>query len=139
HIDDGIVVAIEPTARRPARRQHVGGEEGVVDARGGAIVPGLHDHHVHLAATAAARESVDAGGSDLGEFATALRARVASLGAGAWVRVVDYDEATAGDLDRDLLDAIVPGSPVRVQHRSGAAWFVNSAGLAALGVTDGPD
>jgi predicted amidohydrolase YtcJ len=45
----------------------------------------------------------------------------------------------AGELDRDVLDRLVADRPVRVQHRSGAAWFVSSAGLAALGITDHPE
>ena len=30
------------------------GEESVLDARGGALIPGLHDHHIHLFAPAGA-------------------------------------------------------------------------------------
>ena len=37
-------------------------------------------------------------------------------------------------LDRHVLDAIVPGRPVRVQHRGGAMWVVNSAAASALGL-----
>src|ERR671916_1771459 len=33
----------------------------VVDGGGGALLPGLHDHHLHLLAAAAARRSVAAG------------------------------------------------------------------------------
>src|SRR3546814_2061233 len=33
----------------------------VVDGEGGALIPGLHDHHLHLLATAAARSSVPVG------------------------------------------------------------------------------
>jgi predicted amidohydrolase YtcJ len=40
----------------------------------------------------------------------------------------------AGPLDRFVLDGIVPGRPVRVQHRGGAAWLVNSAALVLLGL-----
>jgi len=36
------------------------GEDGF-DANGGAVVPGLHDHHIHLNATAAAMASVSCG------------------------------------------------------------------------------
>ncbi|WP_007520855.1 amidohydrolase family protein, partial [Pseudofrankia saprophytica] len=43
----------------------------------------------------------------------------------------------AGDLDRHTLDRIVADVPVRVQHRSGALWVLNSAALAALRVPTG--
>ncbi|MEV7038329.1 hypothetical protein [Amycolatopsis sp. NPDC051061] len=35
--------------------------ETVLDAEGGALLPGLHDHHVHLLSMAAAAESVRTG------------------------------------------------------------------------------
>jgi predicted amidohydrolase YtcJ len=38
-----------------------------------------------------------------------------------------------------VLDALVPTVPVRVQHRSGVLWSVNSAGLTRLGLADHPD
>ncbi|MDQ1698065.1 MAG: hypothetical protein QOJ03_3418, partial [Frankiaceae bacterium] len=43
------------------------------------------------------------------------------------------------DLDRDALDGMVDTVPVRVQHRSGAVWFLNSAALAATGLLDSSD
>ena len=35
--------------------------EPLLDAAGGAVLPGLHDHHIHLYAAAAARASVSCG------------------------------------------------------------------------------
>jgi predicted amidohydrolase YtcJ len=91
----------------------------VVDAAGGAVLPGLHDHHLHVLALAAAWESVDcsAGLSGL------ARAR----GEG-WIRGVNCAES----VDRHALDRLVPTRPVRVQHRSGALWMLNSAALAEV-------
>jgi hypothetical protein len=37
----------------------------VVDGQGGALLPGLHDHHVHLLALAAALDSVAVGPADV--------------------------------------------------------------------------
>ncbi|WP_055639070.1 amidohydrolase family protein, partial [Streptomyces griseoruber] len=53
---------------------------------------------------------------------------------GEWVRAVGYHESVAGELDRRVLDGLVPDRPVRVQHRSGAMWFLNSAALRAAGL-----
>lgn len=111
----------------------------VVDGGGGALIPGLHDHHVHLLATAAARASVAVGPVDVVDaagLAAALRAAGADLPAGRWIRAVGYHESVAGDLDRRALDAALAERPVRVQHRSGARWTVNSAGVRALGLDD---
>jgi predicted amidohydrolase YtcJ len=38
-----------------------------------------------------------------------------------------------------VLDEVSPPLPVRVQHRSGVLWTLNSAGLAKVGLTDHPD
>lgn len=48
------------------------------------------------------------------------------------MRAIGYDESIAGALDRYVLDDIRDDVPVRVQHRSGALWVVNSAGVEAL-------
>ena len=90
----------------------------------GALLPGLADHHLHLFAMAAAAGSFDLSAHDdvtvLSRFNTA----------GDWVRVIGWDEHH-GDLDRDRLDGLVGDRPIRVQHRSGALWVLNSAGLRA--------
>ncbi|HEX4189447.1 MAG TPA: amidohydrolase family protein [Marmoricola sp.] len=97
----------------------------VVDGHGGALIPGLHDHHLHLLALAASYSSVDCTrAADL----AALGRLIAAAPAG-WVRAIRYDEAALGVLDRDVLDSIAPDRPVRVQHRSGALWILNSAAL----------
>jgi predicted amidohydrolase YtcJ len=98
-------------------------EEPVLDAAGGALLPGLHDHHIHLFALAEVR--------DVAALAKAL-ARGAERG--GWIRGVAYHESVAGDLDRALLDGLVPDRPVRIQHRSGAMWAVNSPAAERLGL-----
>jgi predicted amidohydrolase YtcJ len=108
-----------------------------IDAGGGTVIPGLHDHHLHVRAAAAALRSVPVGPRDVGNargFAEALQAAARVQPVGHWVRAVGYHESVAGRLDSASLDAIVADRPVRVQHRSGSLWTVNSAGLVGLGV-----
>jgi len=114
--------------------------EVVLDAAGGTVIPGLHDHHVHLRAAAAALHSVQVGPAhvhDKDELARVLAA--APVGSDGWIRAVGYHESAAGPLDRSALDALSPAVPVRIQHRSGVQWVLNSAGLAAVGLSDHPD
>ncbi|MER5803182.1 amidohydrolase family protein [Streptomyces mirabilis] len=109
---------------------------GDVDGRGGALLVGLHDHHVHLAALAAEAASVRVGPAEAGDrygLVGALR----SGPPGEWVRAVGYHESVAGELDRWVLDDFAPDRPVRVQHRSGALWVWNSAALRAAGLDGG--
>lgn len=117
----------------PSLRPSPGAE--VIDGHGGALIPGLHDHHIHLLATAAAARSVVAGPPEVRDeraLAATLRRADAALAPGAWIRAVGYHESVAGDLDRHDLDRLVPRRPVRVQHRSGARWVLNSVAVDSL-------
>ncbi|MFE7741222.1 amidohydrolase family protein [Nocardia sp. NPDC057455] len=105
--------------------------EDDLDAHGGWLLPGLHDHHIHLRALAARAGSVPVGPPlvrDAAEFGAALRGADAELPPGRWIRGVGYHDSVAGPLDRAVLDRLVPDRPVRIQHRSGALWVLNSRG-----------
>ena len=115
------------------------GEE-VLDAAGGTVLPGLHDHHVHLFSAAAAQTSLRVGPPQVRDrdgFAAALAS--AEAGDDGWIRAVGYHDSVAGPLDRAALDAMVPTVPLRVQHRSGVLWILNSAGLVRVGLAGHPD
>lgn len=130
---DGVVEGVGPMLR-PTRNADV------IDGAGHTVLPGLHDHHIHLLATAAASASVAVGPAEVRDdhaLATALRQADAGLARGRWLRAVGYHESTAGALDRSALDAIVPHRPVRVQHRSGSLWILNSAALRQLDLAVG--
>ena len=129
------------TASSPTCERRVGPLVGIdhIDGRGGALIPGLHDHHLHLAATAADRVSVHVGPDDVVDAAgmgAALRAAADGLGQGGWLRATRYHEEVAGDLDRDGLDHMVGERPTRVQHRTGAMWILNSAAMDATALDD---
>lgn len=131
HVSGGRIDAIGPALPRTD-------ETVIVDGHGGALLPGLHDHHLHLFAVAASTSSVVAGPPavrDASELATALRAADAALPAGRWLRATGYHESVAGDLDRHALDRIVDHRPLRVQHRSGARWILNSVAVDAMDLT----
>lgn len=138
-LDGRIVdVRVEDTVTAVGPNLSARSGEDVLDARGGLVLPGLHDHHVHLLATAAALDSVRVGPPrSRSEFAAALRQ--APVDADGWVRAVGYHDSVAGPLDRSVLDALVPDRPVRVQHRSGAMWVLNSAALARVGLREDTD
>lgn len=139
---DGTVTAVRVTERIEA----VGTDlrplpaEEVLDARFGTVIPGLHDHHVHLRAAAAALMSVQVGPPHVTDRTALIETlTTARPNADGWIRAVGYHESVAGPLDRALLDTLVPGLPVRVQDRSGALWTFNSKGLAQLGLSAHPD
>jgi predicted amidohydrolase YtcJ len=109
------------------------GEE-VLDGGGGEVIPGLHDHHVHLRAAVAARQSVDvSGAASPTDFDAIVSAAAAAASPQAWLRITGWNEHAAGQLERRRIDALTGPVPARVQHRSGAMWVLNSPALAQTG------
>ena len=112
--------------------------ERVIQANGGELLPGLHDHHMHFFATAALQRSVDCGVSSAptatGQLhnAESLSHMLANSSGEGWLRGVNYHESIAGDLDRWQLDALVGDRPARIQHRSGKLWILNSLAVEKL-------
>ena len=131
-ITQGIIAAIAPSLQ-PI------GDELQIDADGGALLPGLKDHHIHLMALAAALDSLRCGPPEIGN-AEQLAAAIGTAGSGeGWLRGVGYHESVAGDIDRHWLDRHLWQRPARIQHRSGRLWILNSRALQALGVSDDDD
>lgn len=122
---DGVVVSItEPEEKITQAVDQVFAVENC------ALLPGLHDHHVHLLAMAAALVSCDVSTlQSPQEFD-----RIISLRSGTSpLRVTGYDEFRHGELDRQRLDKISGNAIVRVQHRSGLAWILSSSALEVFG------
>lgn len=124
-IDGGKIVAIGAKLSRD-------GDD--IDGRGGALIPGLCDHHIHLFALAARQDSVVLDGvTNAQAFADRIKTALTQRPAGAWLRVLGYHETIAGELTRHELDAFAPRHKVRVQHQTGSLWILNSLALDALG------
>ncbi|OBG53002.1 MULTISPECIES: amidohydrolase family protein [unclassified Mycobacterium] len=114
--------------------------EGVLYAGGGTVLPGLHDHHVHVRSAASALDSFFVGPPGVStKYELAQLLSNATPGPDGWIRAIGYHESVAGDLDRDALDAMVRTAPVRIQHRSGVLWILNSEALGRIGLSEHPD
>ena len=109
---------------------HTGEEE--IDARGGALLPGLHDHHFHLFSLAAQWASVPCGPPAITSREALAEALRRAEPVSGWLRGTGYFESVAGELDRDRLDALGIDTPLRIQHRSGSMWFLNSRAIEVL-------
>jgi predicted amidohydrolase YtcJ len=139
---DGTVVDVRVARdiREVAERLEPGRGEQVLDAAHRTLIPGLHDHHVHMHSAAAALTSVLVGPREVANRDALRRAlSLATPGEDGWIRAIGYHEAVAGPLDRAALDEVSPAVPVRVQHRSGVLWTLNTAGLERVGLPDHPD
>ena len=120
-IESGRIVAIDRS----------GSDSFGLDARGSALLPGLHDHHIHMAGLAARATSVWCGPPEV-ESAEALAAQLAAQTGTGWLRGIGYHESVMGLPDAKALDQLLPHRPLRLQHRSGRMWLLNSPALAAL-------
>ena len=110
-----------------------------LNAEGAALLPGLHDHHLHLRSLAAARASVVCGPPQV-QTGAALAAALQAAGDDTlWLRGIGYHESVAGEINRDWLDQHGPARPMRIQHRSGRLWLLNSLALQQLEVGEGSD
>src|SRR5262245_38319309 len=99
----GLIAEVGPSLTRSEGEQCIAGQ-------GAALLPGLHDHHIHLFALAALRNSVQCGPpavSNREQLTAALRA---DRGSG-WLRGVGYHESVAGNLDRLQLDQLLSDRP----------------------------
>jgi predicted amidohydrolase YtcJ len=130
-IRDGIITAIAPCLAADP-------DMTVIEAQGHALLPGLHDHHIHLNAAAASLSSVRCGPPDVAT-AGALVAALAGASGGGWLRGIGYHDSVAGEIDRGWLDRLAPRRPIRIQHRSGRLWIMNSLALAELGIDSESD
>lgn len=117
-LKDGRVAEIAPSLG-------AGGEDELIDGAQGALIPGLHDHHLHLLAMAAIKHSLNL------RKVKDLRAAFKGFPSSGWVRAIGYSQSEHPPLDRDKLDAIET-RPTRVQHSGGSLWILNSAAISAL-------
>lgn len=104
--------------------------EQMIDARGGALLPGLHDHHIHLAGLAVRRSSLWCGPPAVTDEPGL--ARLLAAPGEDWLRGIGYHESVMGLPDAAALDRLVPHRPLRMQHRGGRMWLLNSLALDLL-------
>lgn len=134
-VADGRIVEIDSRLAR-------GKDE--IDGEGGAVLPGLHDHHIHLLASAADARSVrvDPASCANWDAFVAKLVRHARENDNRPVRAVGYHDDVAGPMDRHILDRVVGDRPLRLQYWTGTLWVVNSAmlrQLAAQGLPPGAE
>ena len=115
-------------------------DEPVHDAGGRCAVPGLHDHHCHFLAYAAALASVDCAASALEQPEALIRFLSEQLpNHSDGLRAIGYHEGGHGLIDRHALNRLSSSVPVRVQHRTGRLWIYNHAAIAQLRSNEFPE
>lgn len=125
-VAEGRIAALTP-------QLEAGPGDRVIEAHGNVLLPGLHDHHLHLFATAAARSSIACGPPTIYDEQS-LRETLAQhcKNTHGWIRGVGFHDSVCPTLDRHWLDGVCADRPIRIQHRSGMLWVLNSCALAQL-------
>ncbi len=119
--------------RISAIAQRFNGTGDGIDGAGCTLIPGLIDQHMHVMASAAARESLDLTGlTERDAVIAAVRDFSVNLPRGTSLRATGYDERAAGLVTRAELDQWFPDRPMRILDRTGALWMVNSAMAACF-------
>lgn len=108
-------------------------DELEIDAGGNALIPGLHDHHIHLLALAAAKQSVDCDSERITSSAALESVLKEVIADGVReLRGIGYYEHGGPLIDRYWLDRLSETIPIRIQHRTGRLWILNSCALSHL-------
>lgn len=107
-------------------------DEVMIDAHGHLLLPGLQDHHIHLFSLAAALSSLQCGPPHITNEAGLIALLQNHAHGTGWLRGIGYHDSVAGEIDQAFLDRYIPNRPIRIQHRSGRLWILNSAALKLL-------
>ena len=111
----------------------------VVDARGAAILPGLHDAHGHFTGLGASLQVLRLRGTTSWEQIVGMvRRRAASARHGEWIQGRSWDQndwPVKEFPSHEMLTNAAPNNPVYLTRVDGHAAMVNKAALDAAGVT----
>ncbi|GHD05955.1 amidohydrolase [Zhihengliuella salsuginis] len=126
----------------------VGGEEvaalagpgtRVVDAAGGAILPGINDAHLHFIASAYSRYCLAPLGSARDWDGVAALLEALEPGADGWIRAHGWDAAVLGDGGTGRVAAARPDAPVVAYDQTGHQLLLNRTAMDRLGLHGAAD
>ena len=131
-LKDGVIASVHPAGSQNSAAGLLPESAHRIDARGGLLLPGLVDHHIHLFATARALQSVtldDSSHWSEDELIAALRT---ALQRGQPLRGVNLCAERFPHIDASWLDHLSNKLAIRLQDRTGQLWIYNSVALAEI-------
>lgn len=108
----------------------------IIDAGGGAIIPGINDAHLHFTASAMVTFGYLPVGSAGSWPEVAALLRQTHPGTDGWVRAHGWDETTLGPGGEDFLKECRSDVPVVAFDRTGHQLLANSKALQLAGLTN---
>jgi predicted amidohydrolase YtcJ len=112
----------------------------VINAHGGAVLPGFNDAHTHMLSGGLEMDTVNLEGANaLDEVQSRIRAYASAHPQSAWIRGRGwgYGAFPGNTPTREQLDAVVSDRPAVMRCYDGHSIWVNSKALAAAGITKG--
>ena len=131
----GVIVAVGDDAVVAPLK---GVQTQVIDLKGAAVVPGLHDMHVHpLGAGLNQQKCRITQGSSVPQMLAAVKRCAAQRAKGEWITGGQWEASAFGaqPVHRTLLDQVAPDNPVALNDISGHSLWVNSKALQVAGIS----
>jgi hypothetical protein len=123
-----------------AHASHLG-QVREIDLAGHCVLPAFTDSHIHFLSMGTSLDGVAlAGVTSLEEVLRRVGVAAESAEPGEWVQGWGWDHSLWPDPrfpDKRSLDLVSPGVPVALRRKDGHLTWVNSAALAAAGITRG--
>ncbi|BBE32566.1 amidohydrolase [Sphingosinicella microcystinivorans] len=134
-IRDGVIIAVGDAKATDAFR---GPNSVVVDLKGAAVLPGLHDMHVHSHFAGLEQFSCSFGyGAKPAAIAARVKECAKAAKPGDWIVGGNWVGAAfkKGEQTRAFLDKVAPNNPVVLSDESHHSIWANSKALELAGVT----
>ncbi|MDP6100522.1 MAG: amidohydrolase [Dehalococcoidia bacterium] len=134
-IREGRIIAVGDA---PVVEAVTGSGTRTLDLAGATVVPGFNDAHCHLLGLVQGLLSVDVSSAgSIPELQGLLRRWAEMVVPGQWIVATGYDDYQLKEgrhPHRRDLDQAAPVHPVRLLHRTGHAWVLNSAALDRMNI-----
>nr|WP_231366291.1 amidohydrolase family protein [Zhihengliuella flava] len=111
----------------------------IIDARGGAILPGLNDGHLHFVASAVARYGLAPLGTATTWAGVVELLNTYEPGDDGWIRAHGWDAAVLGDGGAEFFATARPDVPVAAYDQTGHQLLLNGAAMEQLDLYTTPD
>jgi predicted amidohydrolase YtcJ len=134
-VTDGVITAVGDVATVDKFKS---AQTKVIDLKGAAVVPGLHDMHVHpMGAGLAQQQCRFAQGSTPKQIVDTIKGCVAKRAKGEWITGGQWEASAFGKqpMHRSMLDKVSPDNPVVLTDISGHSVWANSKALEISGIT----
>jgi len=134
-VKSGVIVAVGDEAAVAALE---GARTRVIDLKGAAVVPGLHDMHVHPTGAGLAQLRCHiVQGSSVKQMQDAVKNCVSQKTKGAWITGGQWEASAFGKqpMHRSVLDVVSPDNPVALNDISGHSLWANTKALELAKVT----